>query len=303
MYTKAERELAQLAAGRAGTFHRSEATARGLSDRQIQDRLAAGMWAQVLPRVYRSAGTPITPEMMRFAALQWAGKGTALAAMSAAMMWELDRVVEEKPEVVVPQKRSPRSDLVVVHRDPNLNEADITEINGLRCTTMARTISDLAARLDAEVLEMAIESARRTHGTEIAALRHGMRSGTGHPGSAKLREILDALDGSIACESVLEVKVARLLRAARMPEPVKQYRVRIFGRLYRLDFAWPRLRVALECDGRAFHEFQRDRTRWRHLGASGWKVLPVTWRDATQGWDAVLSELTAALASCTESAV
>ena len=65
---------------------------------------------------------------------------------------------------------------------------------------------------------------------------------------------------------------------------------------YRLDFVWLALRIALECDGRKFHEFQRSRTRGRHLGAGGWRVLPVTWDDVTRRWPQVLAELTAALA-------
>jgi hypothetical protein len=58
-----------------------------------------------------------------------------------------------------------------------------------------------------------------------------------------------------------DVKVARLLRATQLPPAARQHWVTVFGRRYRLDFAWPDFRVALECDGRAFHEFQRDRTR------------------------------------------
>jgi very-short-patch-repair endonuclease len=106
-----------------------------------------------------------------------------------------------------------------------------------------------------------------------------------------MRRVLDELDASAHCESVLETKVARLLRASGLPAPVRQYEVTMFGRRYRLDFAWPEFRIALECDGRAFHEFQRDRTRWRQLGAAGWTVLPVTWSDVTRNWPAVLDEL------------
>src|SRR5947208_2895416 len=103
----------------------------------------------------------------------------------------------------------------------------------------------------------------------------------GVDGATALRRLLDVLDGSVTCESVREVKLARLLRASHFPAPVRQHWVHTIGGRYRLDFAWPERRVALECDGRVFHEFQRDRTRWRHLGAAGWRVLPVTWDDVT----------------------
>jgi very-short-patch-repair endonuclease len=113
-----------------------------------------------------------------------------------------------------------------------------------------------------------------------------------------LRNLLDELDGEEPAEFALEVKTARLLRASPLPPPVRQHPIKIFGRSYRLDFAWPEWHIALECDSRAFHElqFQTDRSRWRRLGATGWRVLPVTWRDVTRDWPAVLGELQAAFA-------
>ena len=121
--------------------------------------------------------------------------------------------------------------------------------------------------------------------------------GRGRPGAARLRSVLAAVLGQAPAEYALEVKVARLLRNTELPPPVRQYRIHVFGRQYRLDFVWPHLRIALECDGRQYHEFQRDRTRWRHLGASGWRVLPVTWLDVTRRWPTIEAELRAALAS------
>ena len=122
-------------------------------------------------------------------------------------------------------------------------------------------------------------------------------AGRGRAGASKLRDLLDLLDGEAAAESKLEVKVARLLRSTTLPKPVRQHWVRIFGQRYRLDSAWPELRIALECDSRRHHSFQHDRTRWRRLGASRWHVLPVTWRDVARNWDEVVAELSNAIAA------
>ena len=157
-----------------------------------------------------------------------------------------------------------------------------------------RTIFDVAPVIDEVSLEAAIESARRRYGTSPAALQARLAVARRPP--KVLTRVLRQLDSGSPTESVLEVRVARLLRAAGLPRPVRQFTIRAFGKRYRLDFAWPAVRLALECDGRAFHEFQRDRTRWRQMGASGWRVLPVTWHDVTTRWPAVLEELTAAFA-------
>lgn len=46
-----------------------------------------------------------------------------------------------------------------------------------------------------------------------------------------------------------------------------------------LDFANPVAKVAIECDGREFHDASKDRERDAILGAQGWKVYRMTGRD------------------------
>jgi very-short-patch-repair endonuclease len=166
----------------------------------------------------------------------------------------------------------------------------------MRCTNPTRTIIDLAGVLDDEALESAVESARRRKLTTIAAVRDRQgRLGTqGRRGSHRLLRILDALEGTAPPESPLEVMVARRLREGHIPPPVRQHVVVVFGRTNRLDFAWPAIRLALECKGKTYHDFQRDNERWRHLCAPGWRVLPVTWRDVTRDWQSIANELQAA---------
>jgi very-short-patch-repair endonuclease len=296
MFTDADATIAGRASRGDGVFHRREARRAGLTDRQIGDRLRCGAWVEVLPRVYRNAATPPTLAMLRRAALLWAGGGAVLSHRSAGAVWDLDGVVETVPEVSVPPARNPRSPLVAVHRT-TLPPGDTGRRAGLACTSIARTIADLAHDLDEEALECAIESARHRHGTTLRAVQAQLdrTGGPGRPGTARLRRVLGVLDPRAPSESALEVKAARLLRLQPLPRPERQYWLTAFGRRYRFDFAWPGHRVALECDGRAFHDFQRDRTRWRHVGASGWRVLPVTWHDITRRPDAVVAELRTAL--------
>jgi len=102
-------------------------------------------------------------------------------------------------------------------------------------------------------------------------------------------------------ESRLEVKVARLIRASALPLPERQFEVRAGVRRYRLDFAWPQRRVALEADGRRTHSdaaaFQRDRNRWSALAARGWLVLFATWADVTRRPGDLVAQVATALES------
>jgi very-short-patch-repair endonuclease len=82
------------------------------------------------------------------------------------------------------------------------------------------------------------------------------------------------------------VKVWRLLVGSGLPRPVRQHQVEIDGKRYRLDFAWPSFRVAVEADGFAAHGarrmvFRADRRRSANLVSAGWRVVPVTWDDAS----------------------
>ena len=54
------------------------------------------------------------------------------------------------------------------------------------------------------------------------------------------------------------------------------------GGRYRLDFAWPDLKIGLECEGQQFHgdrsSWGKDRARFAEFAAAGWRVLPLTWQ-------------------------
>jgi very-short-patch-repair endonuclease len=295
-----DRQIAERAVAQDGMFTHRQARDVGLSQRQIEHRIREELWVPSLPGVFRNAATPETPEGARRGALLWAGPDAVLSHRSAAAMWVLDGISgDHLPEITVVGKRHPKSDLVVVHRTLALSVHDVRTRADQKVTAPTRTIIDLASVLDPEALESAVESARRMRLTTAAQITRRMEciGGRGRRGAAQLNEILDAIGGAAPSESPLEVKVARLLRASSVPKPVRQYSVGIFGRRYRLDFAWPAIRLALECDGERFHRFQRDRSRWRRLSASGWRVLPVTWKDVVGDWAAVEREILAAFAT------
>jgi very-short-patch-repair endonuclease len=78
-----------------------------------------------------------------------------------------------------------------------------------------------------------------------------------------------------------------------LPAPVLQYEVvGVDGTRWRLDFAWPDLRVAAEYDGVAWHSgpdaFFRDRRRYSELQELGWTIVSVVAEDVRyRSWDLV----------------
>jgi hypothetical protein len=85
-------------------------------------------------------------------------------------------------------------------------------------------------------------------------------------------------------ESRPEIRLGRLLASAGLPEPVQQHWVRVRTERFRLDFAYPEQKVAIEYDGWDAHRsrgaFDRDRRRDRLLQLAGWTVLRFTSRSS-----------------------
>jgi very-short-patch-repair endonuclease len=295
-----EGELARIAARQAGAFHRSQAVTAGYSADQIGHRLKQRHWTGVLPCVYRFTATPATAQSRRWSAWLWAGQDALLSHRTAAELWKFDGVApSERVHVIVGRGRRLRSTIVDVHRTDVPVRLDRRHVDGLPVTSPEMTLIHLAPTLTGEALEAAFESARRERLVTSPSLERCVAriAAHGRSGIAPVRTLLEVVGAEPAAESLLEVKVARLVRRERVvPQPVRQHAVDGF----RVDFAWPHLKVALECDGRRNHsdhdDFQRDRTKWSVLAALGWRVLVVTWDDVVRRPGDVVGRLVQALA-------
>jgi very-short-patch-repair endonuclease len=107
-----------------------------------------------------------------------------------------------------------------------------------------------------------------------------------------LQQLLDERDDARRpLESRLEAIVWLALRRSGVRMPTRQHWVSAPSGRYRLDFAWPDCKLALECDGWQHHgdraAFGKDRERLSELVALGWRVLLVTWHVATKTPDRV----------------
>jgi very-short-patch-repair endonuclease len=96
--------------------------------------------------------------------------------------------------------------------------------------------------------------------------------------------------------SELERRILELIRDSGLPFPVAN--VRIAG--YEVDLCWVDQRVIIEADGRRYHDtpqaFERDRQRDLELGALGWQVIRITWRQLIERPERILAALRTARA-------
>lgn len=293
----AEGVIAEIAERQFGVFSREQAAAAGLSERSMTRRVTTGRWVEVLPGVYRVPGATRTGRQRAMAAVLWGGSESAISHTTAGRLLRLDAVRFDAVHLSLPATVGRRAEDLRLHR-MTVPTKDAVVVDGIRCTPATRTIIDCASLIDDETLEDAFEQARRIGLTSVAALsrRAGELCGRGRPGSPRVRGLLPAQSpADRALESRLEVKLARLLRASSLPPPKRQFPV---GR-FRLDFAWPRLRVGCECDGFEHHgsrlAWKRDRTRLAAIEAAKWRIVHVTWSDVTRTPDQTLDRLAFAL--------
>jgi very-short-patch-repair endonuclease len=99
------------------------------------------------------------------------------------------------------------------------------------------------------------------------------------PGVPALRALIeDAQRGLSVVRSELEERFQALLLDAAVPMPATN----VFVEGHEVDCAWEQQRLVVELDSRSAHDtrdaVETDRARDRRLGAAGWRVVRITWR-------------------------
>jgi len=255
-----------------GLVTRANAHASALSDRQIAKLVENRSLIRVHRAVYRVPGSPPSPKQDALAACFAVGTHAFASHSTAAGVFGLLRANKGKPEVLVARAHRSRLTTVVVHRAVELARNEVTRVGLIPLTRVARTLSDLAVRMDIE--DALDEALRRKLVTPEQLARY--------PRLRRLAE--DRMEHGVP-DSKLERLAIDALRAAGLPEPVRQYRVRIRGRNYRPDLCYPDRRVSIELEGQAPHwgQWQYDHDRDNDFELDRWRVLTYTWDDATNG--------------------
>jgi very-short-patch-repair endonuclease len=273
-----DRALYDLTTGQKGLAERSQLLSL-MSEAAIRHRVATGRLVRAQPGVYRVAGAPVTREQRLLAACLAAGPGAAVSHRSATQEWALADF-PDAVEIVTPRPRWPRLAGVHVHRSTDLRPDHVTIRHGMPVTKPLRTLADLGQSAPwavTDALERGLAS--RLFGLAAADAVLDDLGRKGRTGIGILRRALDerALGRDVP-ESLLESRMARLLRRHGVPQPAYQHWV-TSG--IRVDFAYPDLRIAIEVDGFGVHgsasALSADLERQNRLVTLGWTVLRFTW--------------------------
>jgi len=178
---------------------------------------------------------------------------------------------------------------IQIHRSRTLGPRDVRRHLGIRVTSPARTVLDLAPRLDATAVQRAVNDARLSGHLKLSELEELLIRVPRHPGVRSIRELLQ--HPSAPTRSAFEDEFVAFAR--RFGLPVPEINARVAG--YEVDALFREARVIVELDGYQFHSdqrsFERDRERDAVTLVDGYATLRVTWARLTTTAEAEAARL------------
>lgn len=215
-----------------------------------------------------------------------AGPEAALTGPTAAEIYGWTPLTSTDVHVAVPYSRWPRNRAgLVVHHDPFQPE-DVVLLDGLRVLAPEHVLAELLCGRTHRAGFACADQAFRSLPPELQddlrhQIGHRLRARANPRGIDQAWALLDLVTGQP--ESPAESSMLLVLVDGGFPRPELQYEVRDFDDrvLHRLDFAWPRHRIALEYDGYEAHEnrAEQDAERDERMAGRGWITVRATARD------------------------
>jgi hypothetical protein len=217
----------------------------GLGAEAIRYRVRIGRLIPVYTGVYAVGHVPTLPQDRATGALLACGPTAVLSHGTAACVWGIWKRWELPFEVTAAVKRSRRG--IRVHR-AELERRDRTTQIGLRVTTAARTVFDIAPRLTDKALRRAVADLRRAGYLRIPQLVELVERLPRSPSARRVRAVVDVPRGG---PTRSELEDQYLAFAERFGLPPPETSVWIAGR--EVDIWYPDERVIVEVDGWEFH--------------------------------------------------
>ena len=242
--------------------------------------------------IYRVALNPISWHGQALAAVLYCGNKAALSHRSALYNLglltgeQLPKHLNQKCDIHVTSNRTVRFEsLFSFHRSLSLDPRVGSKIvNGILQVSVERAIIESSIALPEYSLDCAVDNAFRKGLSTPKHLKEalGLLNTAPGRGKIKLQTLLNRYGEkkSQRVESVLESRIEKLLEKFQIAGVKKQFEVNCSNITYRLDFAVPSKKVAIEVDGYMFHrtrsQFDIDRFRQNQLVLRGWKVVRIT---------------------------
>jgi hypothetical protein len=268
---------------------RGQLAAIGLSSNGIAEWIRTKRIVRLHRAVYAYGHDRLRRQGYWLAAVLTCGPGAALSHRSGAALSGIRQSDSGVIHVTVPSRagRITRKG-IRVHRSGRLTAEEVTVIDGIPVTTVARTLLDLADDLDLQGLRRAITEAEYRNLFDLTALNAVVEL---NPGRRTKKLMTAATEGRLhRTRSPLEDRFVRFVDRYGVEDP--ECNVHLEG--YEVDFLWRRVGLAVELDGLAEHgtreAVRRDRRKDRALWRVGVRTMRLT-GDALDAEEEVLADL------------
>jgi very-short-patch-repair endonuclease len=283
----------------AGVIGRDQLLELGVTEDAVRGLVSRRELHELLPTVYSPRPVPASFTQRLWAAVLWSDGG-AVSHYSAGRIWAVGSDSTMTVHITVDDRRFRKPVPGVRLHRVRLDPADRALSHGLPITTRARTVIDLLRCERYAAARDLRDRALQQGWVDEVAIRRSVSAQLGRTGNTQLRRLLAELEVGAQAES--ERKLHAILRRAGITGWKPQYRVRLGPRVAYVDVALPAHKIALEVDGRRFHDdgsdrFSDDRERQNDLIAAGWRVLRFTWDMLTEHPDTVLTRIVQLLAA------
>ena len=287
-----DQSIGRIAARQRGYVTRRQLLDAGLGARAITYRLQAGDLIAVHTGIYALGHAPQAFADRAYAAVLACGRSAFLSHGSAASLWGIyDRWWTPFEVIVETARRRPG---IRVHRAA-LAKEDVRRHLGIRVTSPARTVFDIAPRLTDKALTRAVNELRIKRLLKLEQLAELTTRLPRHRGASRVKPLVETSRGPTRSE--LEDAFVAFTERFGLPRP--EMNARVAG--YEVDALFREQRVIVELDGYEFHgtrqAFEKDRERDATTLAAGYRTVRITWERLTQAAEKEAERLWAIITS------
>lgn len=291
-------EVAALFAAQDALARSAQLIELGVSEGTIRQRLRTGEWERAGRGVVGLAGVATTWRRQARTALLVAGPDVALGDVSAGRQHGMDGYERDgrlslwsigASKVVAPPG-------VRLRRARGLTDADVLDVDGLRCVSRPIALFGIAALDGRDAAARALDSMlrERDSATWIAHVAHRFRR-QGMSGPPIVLDLLhERVDGRLPrswfqrlAKRALDGRDIRTVDELPVGTPTGEF-------VAHLDLAIPALQIGVECQSWRWHATPAaraaDARRRRRLKRMGWEIVEVWWSDLDH-LDEVVDEL------------
>ena len=290
--------ISALARLQHGIISRQQLLKSDVSKNEIIGLVKNKFLIQIRGGIYRVSTSPNTWYQSALIAINLGGKGSLLSHESVLKLYGIlnfdkdSNYLRNRPNYtrrlihVLSNHKEFRDKRIYIHKSRIVLLNDMSNVyKQIPHVSLERAIIDCSQQLTDTELSYAVERVLQIKLATPISFEETLDALPSGPGREKKRisklvNEISKVNSVKHVESILEKRIERIIRRCVKYQLEKQYEVDIQSNKFRLDFAVPQLKIAIEVDGYQYHAhrsaFDADRNRSSLLTIAGWKVIHIT---------------------------